>query len=90
MGDRSADLALLSITSAADHIRDCPRCYALLERECRAWWDENVAEADATTSRMAGEQLGKFFFVPPRNLWGLIGNLFTELVRCEGWPKLTV
>jgi hypothetical protein len=88
---RSADLALRLMTTTAEHIRDCPRCYEILARRAGEKLEEIIAGWPAERRKPEGFTGGHIqdrFILVPSQLGPLLAELYAEFVRCERWSNL--
>ena len=88
---RSADLALKLMTTTAEHVRDCQRCYELLVRKADEELGGMIAALPEERRKPAGFTGGHSqdrMILVPSKLWPLLAELYPEFVRCEHWPYL--
>ena len=89
---RSADLALRLMTTTAEHIRDCPRCYEILARRSGEKLDETITGWPIECRKPAGFTAGGHtqdrILLIPSQLWPLPAELYPEFVRCERWSNI--
>jgi hypothetical protein len=87
---RSADLAIRLITTTAEHLHDCPRCYEILVRAAGEKLEERIANLPVE-HRPEGSPHGHMqdrMILVPSKLWPLLADLYPQFVRCEGWQNL--
>jgi len=89
---RSADLALRLMTTTAEHLRDCPRCYEILARRAGEKLDEMIAGWPIERRKPEGHAGGGYMedriLLVPSQLWPLLAELYPEFVRCERWSNI--
>jgi hypothetical protein len=88
---RSADLALRLMTTTAEHLRDCPRCYEILARRAGEKLGEIIAAKPVERQKpegLTGAHTEDRLILMPSKLWPLLAELYPEFVRCECWPYL--
>ena len=88
---RSADLALRLMTTTAEHVRDCQRCYEILARGAGEKLQEMIAKRPIERRKPEGFTGGHIqdrIILMPSQLWPLLAEVYPEFVRCEHWPYL--
>jgi hypothetical protein len=88
---RSADLALRMMTTTAEHVRDCQRCYEILVRKAGERLDEIFAARRIERIKpegFTGAHTHDRTMLMPTRLWPILTELYPEFVRCEHWPYL--
>ncbi len=79
------------MTTTAEQVRDCQRCYEILVREAGERLDEIIARLPSERQKAAGFTGGHIqdrIHLMPSQLWPLLEKLCPEFVRCEHWPYL--
>ncbi|MGO9449567.1 MAG: hypothetical protein ACLQDV_00770 [Candidatus Binataceae bacterium] len=86
---RSADLAIRLMTTTAEHVRDCPRCYEILVRaageklgEINAARPEDQRKPEGST----GFHITDFVALMPYQLWPIVIQQYHAFVACDHWP----
>ena len=78
------------MATTAEHIRDCPRCYDILERKAGQKLEEMIAQRPRvrTPEGFTGGRTEDRITLMPSKLWPLLTELYRRFVNCEQWPKL--
>lgn len=88
---RSADLALQLMTTTAEHVRDCQRCYEILARRAGEKLEGIIAAIPVERRKpetFTGAHIQDRMILMPSKLWPLLAELYPEFVRCERWSNL--
>ena len=76
------------MTTSAEHIHDCQRCYEILVRRAGEKLEEMIAAIPVERRKpegFTGAHTQDRIILMPSKLWLLLAELYPEFVRCERW-----
>src|SRR6266849_2450899 len=80
--------ALALQVTAAERVRDCPRCHGLFEAAVGEFFVASH-EGRLLDKSLAGGAFDKWIKprLKPQTAWGVTNDLLRELRECERWPE---